>query len=194
VPTEPKSPGVPDDAPVTRLLAGWRAGDRKALDELMEIVYDQLRVLARSRLRAERPDHTIQTTALVHEAFIRLAGTDVAWKDRVHFFAVIARTMRRVLVDHARARNRSKRGGAILRVTLSEAPGNRQSIEDILIVDGVLEQLAAQDARKSTLLELHVFGGLSAEELAEVVDLSAVTVRRDLALAKAWLKRELAHR
>jgi len=160
----------------------------------MEIVYDQLRVLARSRLRAERPDHTIQTTALVHEAFIRLAGTDVAWKDRVHFFAVIARTMRRVLVDHARARNRSKRGGAILRVTLSEAPGNRQSIEDILIVDGVLEQLAAQDARKSTLLELHVFGGLSAEELAEVVDLSAVTVRRDLALAKAWLKRELAHR
>lgn len=181
-----------DRRPATALLRAWRGGDRDALDRLLPLVYDELSGLARHALRGERPDHTLQTRALVHEAYLRLVDADISFQDRAHFMAVAARTMRRILVDHARARLRDKRGGGAERVALDEAelPAPDRHL-DILDLHAALERLAAFDARKAAIVELHFFGGLSYAETAEAVGVSAATVDRELRLAKAWLKVDL---
>lgn len=182
-----------DPTEVTALLTAWRHGDRSALDRLIPLVYEQLHALARRHLSGERPDHTLETTALIHEAYLRLVGTDVAWEGRVHFLAVAAQTMRRVLVDHARAKGRHKRGAGAKRVTLDEAlvvPPDRGS--DLVALDEALGRLAVLDERKATAVELHYFGGLTYDETAQALAISAATVHRELRLAKAWLYQELA--
>jgi RNA polymerase sigma factor (TIGR02999 family) len=176
---------------VSRLLDAWRAGDDAALDRLMPLVYDELHLLAHRQLRAEQPGHTLQTTALLHEAYLRLVGAEVPWSGRVHFFAVAARAMRRVLVDHARGARREKRGGGVTPVTLDEglvSPGGRT---DMLELDDALERLADLDERKARAIELHYFAGLEYEEIAAALGISAATVHRDLRMARAWLQREL---
>ncbi len=179
-------------APVTRLLLDWRSGDQAALDQLVPLVYDELRALAGKRLGRERPDHTLQPTALVHEAYARLVDADVAWQDRAHFVAVAARTMRRILVDHARARMRQKRGGGARAVTMEEGlVAVPETPEALVALDAAMEQLAAVDSRKADVVELHFFGGLTYAETAEALGISAATVDRDLRMAKAWLFREL---
>jgi RNA polymerase sigma factor (TIGR02999 family) len=184
----------PDRQAVTHLLHQWRDGKKEALDELIPFVYDQLRKLASNCLRGERPDHTLRATALVHEAYARLVDADVEWQDRVHFYAVSARILRRILVDYAKARNRDKRGGEFQKVTLDEAlvvgPGSDKGLTDL---DDALRRLAAQDQRKSDLIELLFFGGLTYDEAASALNISPATVHRELTLAKAWLYRELGH-
>ena len=177
---------------VTKLLHRWREGDSDALDELAPVLYDELRRLASGQLARERRNHTLQATEVVHEAFVRLIGTDVPWHDRAHFLAVAARTMRRLLVDHARARGREKRGGDLARVTLqpSDAASEPRSAE-ILTLDDALSKLAEQDERAASVIELHHFGGLTYDEAAEVLGVSTATVKRDLRLARAWLRREM---
>lgn len=182
---ETPSPGV------TELLLEWRRGDRGALDELMPLVYAELRRLAGGYFKSERPGHTLEPTAVVHEAYARLVDMDVPWRDRVHFFAIAARTMRRLLVDHARARRRLKRGGEVVRVTLDEARAGAAPAPDILELDEALERLLAVDERKHQLIELRYFAGLTNEECAEVVGLSLATVKRDLRTARAWLAAQL---
>jgi len=182
----------PPTSEVSRLLVAWRNGDSGALDRLVPLLYDELRRLARNQMQGERPDHTLQTTALVHEAYLRLCGADVAWEGRVHFLAVAAQVMRRVLVDHARARGRIKRGGGVEPITLDEAlTVSPEPSSDLLALDETIERLAALDARKARVIELHYFGGLSYEETAAALEVSAATVDRELRLAKAWLYREL---
>jgi len=182
----------PDRRTVTQLLRQWSNGNKQALDELMPVVYDQLRKLASNCLRAERPDHTLRATALVHEAYMRLVDSDVAWQDRVHFFAVSARMLRRILVDHAKSNNRQKRGGELQKVTLDEAVlVGPQGDAGLLELDEALLRLAAQDQRKSELIELLFFGGLTYDEAAAALKISPATVHRELTLAKAWLYREL---
>jgi RNA polymerase sigma factor (TIGR02999 family) len=177
---------------VSRLLLAVQAGDESALARLMPLVYHELHQLARRHMGGERTGHTLQTTALIHEAYLRLVGADVRWEGRVHFFAVAANTMRRILVDHARGRLRSKRGGGGVPVTLENIavvaadPG-----EDMIALDTALERLAAFDVRKARVVELHYFGGLTYDEAASALGISAATVDRDLRLAKAWLYREL---
>jgi RNA polymerase sigma factor (TIGR02999 family) len=159
----------------------------------MPVVYDQLRKLASNCLRAERPDHTLRATALVHEAYVRLVDSDVAWQDRVHFFAVSARMLRRILVDHAKSRNRDKRGGEFEKIPLDEAVMvGPQSDKGIVELDDALKRLATQDQRKSELIELLFFGGLTYDEAAAALKISPATVHRELILAKAWLYRELS--
>jgi RNA polymerase sigma factor (TIGR02999 family) len=183
----------PDRQLVTQLLQQWSNGNRQALDELMPVVYDQLRKLASNCLRAERPDHTLRATALVHEAYVRLVDSDVAWQDRVHFFAVSARMLRRILVDHAKSRNRDKRGGEFEKIPLDEAVMvGPQSDKGIVELDEALKRLATQDQRKSELIELLFFGGLTYDEAAVALKISPATVHRELILAKAWLYRELS--
>lgn len=182
----------PDRELVTRLLQEWGGGNKAALDDLMPVVYEQLRKLAARCLRAERPDHTLRATALVHEAYLRLVDADVAWQDRVHFFAVSARLLRRILVDHAKANHRQKRGGGAEKVTLDEALlVGPQSTGGIVELDEALQRLAAHDQRKSELIELLCFGGLTYDEAATALKISPATVHRELKLAKAWLHREL---
>jgi len=182
----------PDREAVTQLLRQWGSGNKQALDELMPFVYDQLRKLASNCLRAERPDHTLRATALVHEAYMRLVDSDVAWEDRVHFFAVSARLLRRILVDHARSNNRQKRGGEFQKIPLDEAVlVGPQGDKGIVELDEALQRLAAQDQRKSELIELLFFGGLTYDEAAAALNISPATVHRELTLAKAWLYREL---
>jgi RNA polymerase sigma factor (TIGR02999 family) len=177
---------------VTRLLQEWGGGNKAALDDLMPVVYEQLRKLAARCLRAERPDHTLRATALVHEAYLRLVDADVAWQDRVHFFAVSARLLRRILVDHAKANHRQKRGGGAEKVTLDEALlVGPQSSGGIVELDEALQRLAAHDQRKSELIELLCFGGLTYDEAATALKISPATVHRELKLAKAWLHRAL---
>jgi RNA polymerase sigma factor (TIGR02999 family) len=184
----------PDRQAVTQLLHQWSSGNKEALDQLMPFVYDQLRKLASNCLRAERRDHTLRATALVHEAYVRLIDSDVDWQDRVHFFAISARLLRRILVDHAKSRNRGKRGGAFLKVPLDEAVlVGPQSDKGIVELDEALQRLAAQDQRKSELVELLFFGGLTYDEAATALKISPATVHRELTLAKAWLYRELKH-
>ena len=183
---------VSPPTPITALLKEWRAGDRAALDRLTPVVYDELRRLARRSMAGENKGHTLQPTAVVNEAYLRLVGADVTWRDRVHFFAVAARLLRRILVDHARARSRVKRSGGA-RVPLDEsslftpAPGR-----EMVALDEALNELATHDARKAQVVELHFFGGLTYDEIAEAVGISAATVDRDLRLAKAWLQRHMA--
>lgn len=178
---------------VTELLVRWRAGDSAALEELMPLVYDELHRLAHRYMRRERPGQTLQTTALVNEAYLRLVGSSrVEWQDRAHFFAIAAQIMRHLLVDRARTRRYSKRGGGAHQVTLDEiAIISREQDADLMALDEALARLVYVDERKSKIVELRYFGGLSAEETAEVLGVSAITVKREWLKAKAWLYREL---
>jgi RNA polymerase sigma factor (TIGR02999 family) len=176
---------------VTQLLQQWGSANKEALDELMPIVYEQLRRLASKCLRTERSDHALRATALVNEAYLRLVDAEVAWEDRVHFFAVSARLLRRILIDHAKAH---KRGGGAEKVSLDEAMlVGPQATGGILELDEALQRLAAHDERKSTLVELLFFGGLTYDEAAAALKISPATVHRELTMAKAWLHRELSH-
>ncbi len=196
----PKSTGTNDDeaktppiGEVSGLLRAWGDGDRGALDQLTPIVYDELRRLARRYMRRERPGHSLQTTALVNEAYMRLVDyKSMQWQNRAHFFAVSAQLMRRILVEHARRHN-LKRGGGVQHVSFDETAivsGDRAA--DLVALDFALSALAQIDARKAQVVEMRFFGGLSVEETAEVLKISAVTVMRDWSTAKAWLYRELA--
>ena len=178
---------------VTRLLREWGGGKKEALDELMPVVYQQLHKLASICLRSERPDHTLRATALVHEAYLRLVEAEVTWQDRVHFFAVSATLLRRILVDYAKAAKRQKRGAGAETVVLDEAIMiGPQSSGGIIELDLAMQRLAALDQRKSEIIELLCFGGLTYDETAEALKISPATVHRELKMAKAWLHRELA--
>lgn len=178
---------------VTRLLQDWRGGDAAALDRLTPLVYDSLRQLAKRHMRGERADHTLQATAVVHEAYAQLVEMEVAWQDRAHFYALAARMMRRILVDYARSQRRAKRGGDRERVTLAESQLAAGAADlDLLALDDGLQRLAAFDERKAQVVELHFFAGLNYDETAAALGISPATVDRDLRLAKAWLYRELA--
>lgn len=178
---------------VTDLLQQWTSGNKQALDQLMPIVYKQLQKLAANCLRSERPDHTLRATALVHEAYLRLVDSDISFQDRVHFYVVSARILRRLLVDYARGQKGKKRGGEFQKVPLDEAmiigPKTDRGLVDL---DEALQRLAVEDERKSQLIELLFFGGLTYDEAAEALKVSPATVHRDLRLAKAWLYRELS--
>jgi RNA polymerase sigma factor (TIGR02999 family) len=178
---------------ITQRLLAWSDGDPEALEELMQIVYKELRRLANHYLRSERPDHTLQPTALVHEAYLRLTDQNqVHWQNRAHFFGVAAQMMRRVLVDHARANCRAKRGGAAHKVSLEETINLFQKQdEQIVELDAALTRLREIDSRKCEVVELRYFAGMSVEETAEVLGISCNTVMRDWNMAKAWLYQEL---
>ncbi|SPE36073.1 RNA polymerase, sigma-24 subunit, ECF subfamily [Candidatus Sulfopaludibacter sp. SbA3] len=181
-------------AEITRLLRAWRGGDEGAFDCLVPLVYGELRKIAHGYMRGEREEATLQATALVNEAYLRLvdAGT-VDWEDRAHFFAVSAQMMRRILVDAARARLRGKRGGGQARVNLDEVPDiSAGRSGDVVAVDDALNALAKLDARKAKVIELRFFGGLSVEETAAVLKISPQSVMRDWRLARSWLMRELS--
>ena len=185
--------GAEKSRQVTDLLVAWGEGDPSALERLIPLVHEELRRLARRQMAGERPGHTLQTTALVNEAYLRLVDLSrVRWQDRTHFFAMSARLMRRILVDHARAKLYKKRGGDAVRVPFDEglAVTNEPSL-DFVALDDALEALAKFDERKSKVIELRFFGGLSVEETATVLQVSPATVMGDWRLAKAWLKREM---
>jgi len=178
---------------VTVLLRRWRSGDQQALDGLVPLVYDELRRLAARCLYAERPGHTLPATALVHEAYLRLIDVDVEWQDRAHFYALSARILRRILVEYARSHNRQKRGGDAVKVPLEDAVAvGPEASSTVLELDEALQRLAALDARKSEVVQLLYFGGLTYEETAAALEISPATVHRELKLAKAWLHREMA--
>jgi RNA polymerase sigma-70 factor (ECF subfamily) len=178
---------------VTQLLMDWRNGDQTALDKLMPLVYDELHRLAHRYMRRERPGHTLQTSALVNEAYLRLVGQrEMEWQSRAHFFAIAAQVMRHLLVDYARRRKYAKRGGDRIQVTLDEVVGATSGQPaEIIALHEALEKLAAIDQRKSQLVELRYFGGMSVEETAEVLGVSGITVKREWLKAKAWLYREI---
>ena len=177
---------------VTILLRSWTDGDESALEKLVPLVYAELHRLARGYMRAERQGHTLQTTALIHEAFLRLVDwKNVSWHSRAHFFGVSAQLMRRILVDFARARCNQKRGGDISRVTLDENFIPARSVTDVVAVNDALKCLEALDPRKARIVELRFFGGLSTKETAEVMKISTRTIEREWSLAQAWLLREL---
>ena len=181
---------------ITRLLQGWRNGDRKALDTLLPVVYKELRRLAHLQLRKERPDHTLQSAALVNEAYLRLLGLNAPrWEGRSHFFAIAAQQMRQILVDHARRHRAGKRGGRAGALSLDDSglleQGKSRNL-DVVALDDALHALAQIDARKAQVVELRFFGGLNFEETAEVLRVSAVTVARDWSTARAWLHREVS--
>jgi|SRR5215469_9075514 len=184
---------TPSTQDVTGLLKEWANGDEAALGRLMPLIYDELRRIARRRMAAERPDHTLQTTALVHEVYLRLVNVDrINFQNRAHFLAIAAQMMRRLLVDAGRARRRQKRGGKYPVVSLDEAlVVSAPAGADVVALDEALKELATIDARKSQVVELRFFGGLSTEETAEVLKISPITVKRDWNLAKLWLMREL---
>ena len=179
---------------VTRLLINWRHGDKAALDDLMPLVYHELRKLASGYLRSERRDHTLQPTALIHEAYLRMVGQDLPeWQNRAHFYGVAARLMRQILVDHARTRQASKRGGQQPKVSLEDSPPifTHEDATSLLMLDEALTKLAAFDERKSRVVEMRAFGGMSVEDTACALGVSEPTVKRDMRLAQAWLRREL---
>lgn len=178
---------------VTLLLMEWSRGERKALDQLLPIVYAELRSVAVRQLRRERAGHTLQPTALVHEAYLRLVDQrDVDWRGRAHFFGVAARVMRRILVDHARRQHADKRGGDVTHVSLDGVDAAQPSnAVPVLLLDRVLERLHAMDERLASMVELRAFGGLTVEEAAHVLSISPATAKRDWRTAKAWLAREL---
>ena len=181
-----------DQQLVTSLLQQWGSGNKEALDQLMPLVYDQLRKLASRCLRDERSDHTLRATALVNEAYLRLVDANVAWQDRIHFFAISARLLRRILVDHARSHNRQKRGGGAEVVELDEAVMiGPNAPAGLLDLDEALQRLSAHDSRKSEIVELLFFGGLTYDEAAAALKISPATLHRELVMAKAWLHREL---
>lgn len=177
---------------VTQLLQDWRGGSQQALDQLTPLVYEALRQLAERYMYGERSGHTLQATAVVHEAYLRLVDMEIDWQDRTHFFAIAARLMRRILVDHARTQRRAKRGGGATKLTLDEAlVVAPESSSDLVDLDEALTQLAGFDERKAQVVELHFFGGLTYDETAAVLGISPATVDRELRLAKAWLYKEL---
>jgi len=178
---------------LTGLLVEWRDGDKAALDRLMPLVYDELRRIAHRYIQRERAGHTLQTSALVNEAYLRLAGQqDVSWQNRAHFFAVTAQTMRHLLIDHARRRRYAKHGGELQQVPIDDASQmSMQRATELIALEEALDELATLDQRKSQVVELRYFGGLSLEETAEVMNVSLMTVRRDWRAAKAWLYRRI---
>ena len=180
---------------ITRLLLKWRMGDQQALDELVLLVYDQLHRLAEIQMRGERAGHTLQPTALVHEAYFRMVDLDLPWQDRAHFLSMAARTMRRILVEHARARSAEKRGHGVVFVSLEEAGwASELPAKDLLDLDEALKRFGEIEERAGRVLELYYFGGLSYKEIAEALGISTATAERDLRLARAWLLRELDRR
>lgn len=186
----------PDRQAVTRLLSAWQSGDSRALERLTPLIYEELRNRARRYMRQERPGHTLQATAVVHEAFVKLVEMDIPWQDRAHFFAVAARQMRRILVDHAKMRFRDKRGGTTTTGSVEElegmdlGPPSAGDI-DVIEIDEALERLAGNNQRLADLVELHYFGGLTYQELSETLKISEATVDRELRLAKAWILRQI---
>jgi RNA polymerase sigma factor (TIGR02999 family) len=181
---------------ITKLLRGWQGGDRAALDSLVPVVYKELRRLAHCELRKERPNHTLQSTALVHEVYFRLVGQNLPqWESRAHFFAIAAQLMRQILVDYARRRCASKRGSGVCMLTLDDAVALRQRKDvDVVAVDDALNTLAELDSRQSRVVELRFFAGLSLEEISEVLGIATATVQRDWTAARAWLYREISRR
>jgi len=186
---------IPDQtrADVTRLLVLWTRGNQQAMEDLLPLVYDELRKLARRYLQRERPGHTLQSTALVHEAYLRMIDQhDVSWQGRAHFFGIAAQMMRRILVDHARGRDAAKRGAGACKLTLDEdllAPAERDI--NLVALDQALDTLSKLDSQQGRIVELRFFAGLSIEETAEVLKISPATVKRDWAMAKAFLSRQL---
>ncbi len=178
---------------VTGWLLEWQQGDRAALDKLTPLIYDELRRMAHRYMQQERAGHTLQTTALVNEAYVRLVGQQrLEWQSRAHFYAVTAQVMRHVLIDHARRRHYVKRGGGLQQVSLAEAGlMSDERAAELVALDEALDELARLDPRKSRVVELRYFGGLSLEETAETLDVSIMTVRRDWRAAKAWLYRRM---
>lgn len=179
---------------VTTLLMNWNGGEAEALDRLLPLVYDELRRIAGRYLRKERQDHTLQTTALVHEAYLRLIDQNQAnWQNRAQFFGVAAQMMRRILVDHARGHTADKRGGGVAKLSLDEAIEIAEQREvDLIALDDALNTLAQLDEQQCRVVELRFFGGLTVEEVAEVMKLSPATIKREWSMAKAWLHRELS--
>jgi RNA polymerase sigma factor (TIGR02999 family) len=187
-------PEVPSKVEVTQLLKAWGSGDDRALERLVPVVESELHRLAHRFMAKENPGHTLQTTALVNEVYLRLVDVhEVSWQDRAHFFAISARMMRRILTDFARSRNYQKRGGVALHVSFDEALAvSQEQHAEIVAIDDALVELAALDPRKSQVVELRFFGGLSVEETAEVLKVSPETVKRDWRFAKSWLHRVLS--
>jgi RNA polymerase sigma factor (TIGR02999 family) len=184
---------TPSASQVTALLLAWREGREEALDQLMPLIYQELKQLARSYLRDERPDHTLQPTALIHEAYLRLADQRLPqWQNRAHFYGIAARVMRQILVDHARRQRASKRGSDQQRIPLDEVIAfTAERAADVVALDEALQELATFDQRKCRVIELRFFGGLSLEETAEAQGISVATVGRELRLASAWLHRRM---
>jgi len=180
---------------VTQLLIDWGNGDRGALEKLVPLVHDELRALARRYMRRERAGHTLQTTALVNEAYLRLIGQkNVQWQNRAHFFGIAAQLMRRILIDHARSHHRARRGGGAFKLSLDEAAlVSGEPAAELIALDDALQELEAVDPRKGRIVELRFFGGLSLEETAQTLGVSSMTVLRDWRMAKAWLRREISH-
>lgn len=188
-----ESMGISSPHDVTELLQDWRNGDKAALEKLTPLVYDELRRLANRYLRSERKDHTLQGTALVHEAYMKMVGyTDLEWQSRAHFFGVAARIMRQILIDHARKHKADRRGGGKQNLNLEEAViFSAERASDLVALDDALESLAAVDPLKGRIIELRYFGGLSIEEISEVEAVSISTVKRHMRMAEAWLHREI---
>jgi RNA polymerase sigma-70 factor (ECF subfamily) len=184
---------VPSPKEVTRLLVDWGNGDQAALDELIPLVYDELRRLAGRYMRRESPGHTLQTSALVNEAYLRLVDQkSVQWQNRAHFFGVAAQLMRRILVDHARRRSRAKRGGGAQMVSLVERAVMSEEVAEVIALNAALNDLEEFDPRKSRIVEMKFFGGLTNEEVAEVLKVTSRTVEREWRKAKAWLNRAIS--
>jgi RNA polymerase sigma factor (TIGR02999 family) len=181
---------------VTRLLQGWRGGDRNALDALVPLVYKELRRLAHFQLRDERYDHTLQSAALVHEAYVRLVGlSPPQWESRTHFFAIAAHLMRQILVDYARRHSAAKRGGSICKLSLDDVMAvSRSKAVDVVALDDALQELAKIDERQSRVVELRYFAGLTLEEISAALEIGPATVQRDWTSARAWLHREISRR
>jgi RNA polymerase sigma-70 factor, ECF subfamily len=177
---------------VTQMLIAWGQGDEAARDELIPLVYEQLRRIARNRLRGERAGHSLETTALINEAYLRLVEQQVDWQSRAHFFGIAARLMRHILVDKARARNRLKRGGDRQQISITAVEEEPEQAADLLSLHEALESLAKVDPQKSQIVELRFFGGLTIEETAEVLGISTPTVERGWRAARAWLQTELS--
>jgi RNA polymerase sigma factor (TIGR02999 family) len=188
-----KSMGAPSPLEVTALLQAWGGGDEHALEKLIPLVYEQLRAAARRYMAAERPGHTLQTTALIHETYLRLVDVrQIKWQDRAHFMAICSRLMRRILIDFARSRNYKKRGAGAVHVDFDEALVVTPELDaNLVALDDALNRLALVDVRKSRVVELRFFGGLDIKETAEVLKVSSDTVMRDWKMAKVWLLREL---
>jgi RNA polymerase sigma factor (TIGR02999 family) len=184
---------TPSQEEVTRLLIAWGNGNQAAMDELMVLVYDELRRLASRYMRRESQGHTLQTSALVNEAYLRLIDQKkVHWQNRAHFFGVAAQLMRRILVDHARSRSRAKRGGGAQMVSLGEQAATSKGIADVIALDDALKHLSEMDPRKSRIVEMKFFGGLTNEEVAEVMKVTSRTVEREWRKARAWLHRAIS--
>jgi RNA polymerase sigma-70 factor, ECF subfamily len=178
---------------VTLMLQQLKCSDQEALSKLVPLLYDDLRRLASAHLRRERPNHTLQTTALVHEAYLRLANQNrVEWKNRNHFFGMAAQLIRRILIDYARTHHAAKRGGDVEKASLEDCMVvSKQNLGELLALDEILGRLSVIDGQQARIVELRVFGGLTVEEIAQILDISPATVKRDWSVAKAWLTREL---